>query len=92
VHWDPQRAGTGGVLTIRGPQPQFQAMNEMYTIPPDETPGYAGCRAVALISDWIDASRTGRDCRNTPESMLATLALLDAIYESSQSGRRVERL
>jgi predicted dehydrogenase len=91
VHWDPQRAGSGGVLTIHGPQPQFQAMNEVFTIPPDETPGYAGCRALALINDWIDASRTGGDCRNTPESMLATLELLDAIYESSQSGRRIER-
>jgi predicted dehydrogenase len=90
VHWDPQRAGTGGVLTIHGPQPQFHAMNEVFTIPPDSTSGYAGCRAVALISDWIDAARTGRDCRNTPESMLATLELLDAIYESSQSGRRIE--
>src|SRR5262249_44334964 len=28
VHWDPMRAGTGGVFTIHGPQPQFQAMDE----------------------------------------------------------------
>ncbi|MSR60752.1 MAG: Gfo/Idh/MocA family oxidoreductase [Planctomycetaceae bacterium] len=90
VHWDPQRAKTAGVLTIHGPQPQFQAMNEVFAIPADDTPGYGGRRTMALLRDWIEAARTGRDCRNSPESLLATLELLDAIYESSRAGKRVE--
>ncbi|MFN0052033.1 MAG: Gfo/Idh/MocA family protein [Planctomycetales bacterium] len=89
VHWNPQQAGTGGVLTIYGPQPQFQAMNEVYTIPADSTPGYGGLRAVALLRDWIAAAQTRATCRNTPESMLAVLELLDAIYESSAHGKTV---
>jgi predicted dehydrogenase len=90
VHWDPMRAGTGGVLTIHGPQPQFQAMNEVYAIPADPLPGYGGGRGVTLVRDWIEAARTGRDCRNTPESMLKTLDLLESIFASSKEGRRVE--
>lgn len=90
VHWDPMRPGTGGVLTIHGPQPQFQQMNEVYTISADPATGYGGRRGAALLRDWIDAARTGRDCRNTPESALATLEVLEAIYASSQEGRRVD--
>src|SRR4029077_4447428 len=40
VHWHPTQPGTGGVLEIHGPQPQFQAMDETFTLPPDATPGY----------------------------------------------------
>lgn len=91
VHWDPSRAGTGGVLEIQGPQPQFDAMNETFTQPPDTMPGYGGARAVATINDWIAAAREGgRSCRNTPQSTLDTLALIDAIYQSSREGRRIE--
>src|SRR5690606_20022563 len=90
VHWEPGRAGTGGVLEIHGPQPQFDAMDETFVQPEDKTPGYGGQRAVASLSDWIDAARAGgRPCRNTPQSMLATLSLLDTVYEASREGRRV---
>jgi predicted dehydrogenase len=89
IHWDPMRAGTGGVITIHGPQPQFQAMNETYTLPADSTPGYGGQRAVELIRDWVSAAAERRECRNTPQGMLDTLELLEAIYESSRTGSRV---
>jgi UDP-N-acetyl-2-amino-2-deoxyglucuronate dehydrogenase len=91
VHWSPNKSGTGGVLDIHGPQPQFLAMDETFTLPVDTTPGYGGLRNVALVRDWIDSARTGHPCRNTPHSTRATLQLLDAIYESSTTGRRVER-
>lgn len=91
VNWDPGRAGTGGVLEIHGPQPQFDAMNEDFTIPADTTPGYGGRRAVRLLTDWITAARNPQHVvRNTPESTLATLELIDTIYQSSREGRRVE--
>lgn len=89
VHWHPSRPGTGGVLEIHGPQPQFQAMNEVFTLPADATPGYGGQRSVRLIQDWLSSVRTGAPCRNTPDSTNATLQLLDAIYRSSAEGRRV---
>ena len=90
VHWDPGRAGTGGVLEIHGPQPQFMAMEETFELPPDDTPGYGGKAMVALLRDWVRCAHEGGDCRNTPESMVAVLETIDRIYESSRSGRRVE--
>ena len=90
VHWDPSRAGTGGVLEIHGPQPQFMAMEETFELPPDDTPGYGGKAMVALLRDWVRSAHEGGDCRNTPESMVAVLETIDRIYESSRSGRRVE--
>src|SRR6266850_3189477 len=40
VHWDAARKGTGGVLEIHGPQPQWHAMEDVYTSPEEKTPGY----------------------------------------------------
>jgi hypothetical protein len=79
------------VLEIHGPQPQFMAMEETFTLPPDPTPGYGGQRNVRLVRDWIESATSGQGlCRNTPRSTLATLELLDAIYRASAEGRRVE--
>ena len=90
VHWDPAAAGTGGRFTIFGPQPQFLAMNETFALPEDKTTGYGGDRGVRLIRDWVTSARTGTNvCRNTVESALATLRLLDLIYRSSHEGRRL---
>jgi predicted dehydrogenase len=91
VHWDPNRPGTGGVLEIHGPQPQWDAMDEVFTLPLDNTPGYGGRRALDLLRDWLQASRNrGAACRNTAESTVAVLEILDAIYQSSREGRRIE--
>lgn len=90
VHWDPRRAGTGGVLEIHGPMPQWHAMEETHVISPDATPGYGGQAGVALVQDWLQAARTGAVCRTTPETTAAVLELIDAIYRSSKEGRRIE--
>ena len=89
VHWHPTKPGTGGVLEIHGPQPQFQPMDETFALPEDHTSGYGGAKSVHLLRDWIDSARTGRPCRNTPESVRQTLRVLDAVYQSSAEGRRV---
>lgn len=91
LHWDPNRAGTGGVMEIHGPQPQFHAMEEVFSLPPDKTRGYGGARSRELIRDWIAVARgERRECRNTPATALATLELMDAMYRSSAEGRCVE--
>ncbi|MFT4586467.1 MAG: putative dehydrogenase [Candidatus Binatia bacterium] len=91
VHWEPGRAGTGGAFEIHGPQPQWNAMDETFELPVDNTPGYGGKRTVKAIRDWLDAAKEdGRPCRNTPQTLVETLSLVDAIYESSRTGRRVE--
>ena len=91
VNWEPNREGTGGALDIHGPQPQWYAMEESFTAPPDTTSGYGGRNGVALVKDWIQSARhAGHPCRNTPQSMHATLELIDTIYQSSREGRRIK--
>lgn len=91
VHWDANRKGTNGVLEIHGPQPQWHAMEEIFTTPEDKTPGYGGQRGFLLVQDWLDCIRTGRrDNRNTARPMLAVQELIDAIFQSSREGRRIE--
>jgi len=91
VDWDPTHPGSAGQLRIHGPQPQFHAMEETFTLPADTTAGYGGARGVALVRDWLAAARGEvLVCRNTVDSALATLRLLDAIYQSSDEGRRIE--
>ena len=91
VEWQPSRPGTGGVLHVHGPQPQFHAMEETFTLPPDPTPGYGGARTAHLLRDWIAAARGGPDvCRCGVGPTTAVLRLLDAIYRAAAEGRRVE--
>jgi len=91
VHWDPTRVGTSGSLEIHGPKPQWFSLDETFDLPVDNTKGYGGRRGVALVRDWLQAAREGgRPCRNTPETTVATLELIDAIYQSSREGRRIE--
>jgi len=92
VHWDPAKPGTQGVLDIHGPKPQWNAMDETFSTEGDNTPGYGGARGVALVQDWLTAAQqSGGACRNTPQTTKSTLELIDAIYESSREGKRVER-
>lgn len=84
------RAGTGGRFRIHGPQPQFHTMEETFDLPPDRTPGYGGAKGAAAVRDWLAACRGEVPaCRNTVDSALATLRVIDAAYRSSDEGRRV---
>jgi predicted dehydrogenase len=66
-------------------------MEEVFEIPPDHTFGYGGARKKALVQDWLESAQTdGRPCRNTPQSAVDTLRLIDVIYQSSKEGRRVD--
>ncbi len=89
VQWEPSRPGTSGALSIHGPQPQWHAMEDSYVAPADSTVGYGGRRGVDLISDWLESARGGRLCRNSIESTLATLQMLDTIYLSAREQRRI---
>lgn len=90
VHWDPNAAGTGGVLDIHGPKPQWYATEERFSVPEDTTPGYGGRAGVAMVADWLDAATAGAACRNTPAASVDVLRLIDAINTSSAEGRRID--
>jgi predicted dehydrogenase len=88
VHWEPGCPGTGGRFRIHGPQPQFHAMEEIFDLPPESTPGYGGAKGTATIRDWMAMARSTESvCRNTVDSTLATLQVLDAVYWSSEEGK-----
>jgi predicted dehydrogenase len=81
LRWEPTAPGTGGIFRIHGPQPQFHAMEEVFTLPPDTTPGYGGARCIELIRDWVrEASGEGRFCRADVTSTADMLQLLDGLY------------
>lgn len=90
VHWDANVPGTGGVLTIHGPKPHFQAMDEVFTLPTDPTPGYGGAATQRLLRDWVNQSKSKElSVRADLDSTLATLELLDAVRASAASERVV---
>jgi predicted dehydrogenase len=66
------------------------AMDEVFELPPDEVSGYGGQRMVDLLHDWLRGIREGDNCRNTPESTIATLEVIDTIYEASEKAKRIE--
>jgi predicted dehydrogenase len=90
VHWDPNVPGTGGVLDVHGPKPQWYATEERFSVAEDTTTGYGGASGVRLVEDWLDAAAAGRECRNTAVSSVSVLRLIGAIEQSSAEGRRVD--
>ncbi|MBT3890999.1 MAG: Gfo/Idh/MocA family oxidoreductase [Planctomycetaceae bacterium] len=91
VHWDPRQENTGGVLKIHGPQPQWYAMEDEFIAPTDDTPGYGGANGVALLRDWYALIRGEvTSCRNTTQSMIDTVRLIEHIITASAEGRRID--
>ena len=91
LHWDAAPKGAAGSLQIHGPQPQWFALEESFIVPEDKTAGYGGKKGFLLVQDWLDCIQSGRrDNRNPVRPMIATLEVLDLIYQSSREGRRIE--
>ena len=54
-----------------------------------KVPGYSNQMGQDLLSDWLHAIRTNGTTLNNTQTALAIHKLLDAIYESSASGKEV---
>ncbi|NOZ19726.1 MAG: Gfo/Idh/MocA family oxidoreductase [Planctomycetes bacterium] len=52
--------------------------------------GYGGQVALDLINDWLDTAGNGAPPVNNEDNALRVLKIIDAIYESSETGRRVD--
>ena len=66
-------------------------MEETFEFAPDAIKGYGGYRNLDSLKDWVRQARmVDKPSRNSPQSMLNTLELIDAIYQSSEEGRRIE--
>jgi predicted dehydrogenase len=61
---------------------------ERHAIEVADVPGY-GAGGRAMLADLVSAIREGRDPLVTDMDMLRALELMDAIYQSASTGRRV---
>jgi predicted dehydrogenase len=55
-----------------------------------QSPAYGGKAGEAFIRDFIEASHAGRPAWTTGEDALMVARVIDAAYESSRTGRRVD--
>lgn len=74
--------GTEG--TLRFDTDELAGAREGYLPPASDIDPYQ-----AQLADFLDALRTGRDARVTPEDGIAAVALVDAAYESLETGHPV---
>jgi hypothetical protein len=66
-------------------------MEDEFIAPADDTPGYGGVNGVALLRDWYALIRGEVDtCRNTTQSMVDTVRLIENIITASDEGRRID--
>ncbi|MFN8541469.1 MAG: hypothetical protein U0232_28840 [Thermomicrobiales bacterium] len=59
-----------------------------YTV--DQVEGYGGAIGIELLRHWIRAFRAGGPPLATIGDAMSALAIIDAAYESSATGRRVD--
>jgi len=70
----------------------FKSMDQPKTENLDLPPigGYGGQTALDLLNDWLDSGREGRQTQINEDNALRVLKTVDAIYESSETGQRID--
>lgn len=85
--------GTKGTLSLGGDGAvRFRAfgnLTEEVLLPAQDSPGFGGDCVHLLQSHVIDAVRNGDTPENTAADYLAVIAIEQAIYDSSETGRKV---
>lgn len=86
ICWEPM----GSELQVFSRAPKWKAAPERkfsYAIKSEG--GYGGQYGLAMLKDWISSIREDRSPVNTAENALRVLRVVDAIYESSEKGKRI---
>ena len=66
-------------------------MEDEFIAPADDTHGYGGANGIALLRDWYALIRGEvASCRNTTQSMVDTVRLIENIITASNEGRRID--
>lgn len=85
--------GTEGALTLGGDGAvrwrAFGALTDEMLLPATDTPGFGGDCVHHLQSHVIEAMRNGKTPENTASDYLAVIEIEQAIYASSESGRKI---
>jgi predicted dehydrogenase len=86
VHWDASEDRFQAVSNAI----QWRHMpDRTFPFQVDKSYGYSGEVTGALIADWLDAIRDRRPTHSSPANNVRVLETIDAIYASSETGRRV---
>jgi predicted dehydrogenase len=90
LSWSPSFEGVHERLFVCSDAPAFGSAGGRevdFELPPQ--PGYAGASTVEFLSDLARAIRTGSAPAITGEDGLRALEVVEAIYQSAESGRAV---
>jgi predicted dehydrogenase len=86
IRWDPM----GSELQVFSRSPRWRAAPErrfLYAIKSEG--GYGGQYGLDMLMDWIASIVEDRSPVNTAENALRVLRVVDAMYESSEKGKRI---
>ena len=90
LSWSPSFEGIHEKLFVCSDAPGFASTSGReidFELPPQ--PGYAGASTVHFLTDLAGAIRTGASPAITGEDGLRALEVVEAIYQSAESGRAV---
>ncbi len=87
IHWTPQ---SESMLHVFSTSPQWQiAPHRQVRYQIYEEGGYGGSYGLAMLRDWLAAIREDRPTVNSLPTAVRILQVVDAIYASAQSGKRL---
>jgi predicted dehydrogenase len=90
LSWSPSFEGVKETLFVCSDAPEFAPATRRHIEFELQTqPGYAGASTVRFLADLGDAIRNGTPPAITGEDGLRALEVVEAIYESAESGRAV---
>jgi predicted dehydrogenase len=90
LSWSPSFEGVHEKLFVCSDAPEFSSAGARqidFALPPQ--PGYAGASTVHFLRDLAEAIRTGAPPAITGEDGLRALEVVEAIYQSAESGKTV---
>jgi predicted dehydrogenase len=90
LSWSPSFEGLKESLFVCSDGPEFApATRRRIDFELEPQPGYAGPSTVPFLSDLAESIRTGKPPAITGEDGLRVLEVVEAIYESAETGRAV---
>jgi predicted dehydrogenase len=91
LSWSPSFEGVKETLFVCSDAPEFAPATRRHIEFELQTqPGYAGAATVQFLSDLAESIRTGKPPAITGEDGLRALEVVEAIYQSAETGRSVK--
>jgi len=91
LSWSPSFEGTKERLFVCSDTGEYSTVERQhldFELPP--TPGYGGVMGLRFLSDLVESIRKGKPPAITGQDGLKALEVVEAIYQSAESGRSVK--